>query len=168
MRVKFCRPESWDFLGLWSMGLDVPKTNLVVINSSPSTAWEFSQEVNFVPMGKIYWKARNLQDADELEEMLDSKAADIRYEIEELRDLGQIPKITFLRHNSEALPIPSAKEIEELLTRQKDNSESLDSEEESENEQSVVDEDDKEVGAASKVVKNTTISVNDSESESET
>ena len=28
-----------------SMGLDVPKTNLVVINSSPSTAWEFSQEV---------------------------------------------------------------------------------------------------------------------------
>ena len=27
------------------MGLDVPTTNLVVINSSPSTAWEFSQEV---------------------------------------------------------------------------------------------------------------------------
>ena len=66
-----------------------------------------------------------MQDTDELEEILDSKAADIRYEIEELRDLGQIPKITFLRHNSEALPIPSAKEIEELLTRQKDNSESL-------------------------------------------
>ena len=28
-----------------SMGLDVPTTNLVVINSSPSTTWEFSQEV---------------------------------------------------------------------------------------------------------------------------
>ena len=27
------------------MGLDVPTTNLVVIHSSPSTAWEFSQEV---------------------------------------------------------------------------------------------------------------------------
>ena len=30
-----------------SMGLDVPKTNLVVLNSSPSTAWEFSQEVSW-------------------------------------------------------------------------------------------------------------------------
>ena len=31
-----------------SMGLDVPQTNLVVINSAPSTDWEFSQEVNIV------------------------------------------------------------------------------------------------------------------------
>ena len=30
------------------MGLDVPQTNLVVINSAPSTDWEFSQEVNIV------------------------------------------------------------------------------------------------------------------------
>ena len=75
-----------------------------------------------------------MQDTEELEEILDSKAADIRYEIEELKDLGQIPKITFVRNNSEALPIPSAKEIEEILTRQIDNSETLESETESENE----------------------------------
>ena len=30
-----------------SMGLDVPKTNLVVVNSCPPSAWEFSQQVLF-------------------------------------------------------------------------------------------------------------------------
>ena len=29
------------------MGLDVPKTNLVVVNSCPPSAWEFSQQVLF-------------------------------------------------------------------------------------------------------------------------
>ena len=36
------------------MGLDVPKTNLVVLNSSPSTAWEFSQEVLVIEIPKFH------------------------------------------------------------------------------------------------------------------
>ena len=49
-----------------SMGLDVPKTNLVVINGSPSTTWELSQQVNhiccsnwhFTPEHSFHFKIR--------------------------------------------------------------------------------------------------------------
>ena len=38
------------------MGLDVPKTRLVIICSSPKSAWEFSQEVKILWTASDYWK----------------------------------------------------------------------------------------------------------------
>ena len=83
----------------------------------------------------VYWDSKNATNLDDLEKLLDSKAADIRYEIEELQDqdMGRIPKIYFLRDSSQStLLIPSKKEIEDMLARQLENSEKIDSEKDSE------------------------------------
>ena len=46
MTLRYCRPvRALLSTSAGSMGLDVPKTNLVVINGSPSTTWELSQQV---------------------------------------------------------------------------------------------------------------------------
>ena len=76
----------------------------------------------------VYWASKNTSDMDDLENLLDSMAADIRYEIEEFKDMGKIPKICFLRDTSQnTLSIPSKKEIEDMLARQLENSEIIDS-----------------------------------------
>ena len=83
----------------------------------------------------VYWNSNNTTNLDDLEKLLDSKAADIRYEIEELQDqdMGKIPKIYFLLDTSQStLSIPSKKEIEDMLARQLENSEIIDSKNDSE------------------------------------
>ena len=83
----------------------------------------------------VYWNSNNTTNLDDLEKLLDSKAADIRYEIEELQDqdMGKIPKIYFLRDTSQVtLSIPSKKEIEDMLAQQLENSEKIDSKTDSE------------------------------------
>ena len=83
----------------------------------------------------VYWNSNNTTNLDDLEKLLDSKAADIRYEIEELQDqdMGKITKIYFLRDTSQStLSIPSKKEIEDMLAQQLENSEIIDSKTDSE------------------------------------
>ena len=53
-------------------------------------------------------------------------AVDIRHEIEQLGDLGKIPKITFVSHKSDDVPLPSAEQIKDILSYQLEQSEKLD------------------------------------------
>ena len=53
-------------------------------------------------------------------------AVDIRHEIEQLGDLGKIPKIIFVYHKSEDVPLPSAEQIQDILSYQVEQSENLD------------------------------------------
>ena len=81
----------------------------------------------------VYWTSKNTTDIDDLEKLLDSMAADMRYEIEEFKDIGKIPKICFIRDTSQnTLSIPSKKEIEDMLAQQLENSEKIDSKTDSE------------------------------------
>ena len=47
-------------------------------------------------------------------------AVDIRHEIEQLGDLGKIPKIIFVYHKSEDVPLPSAEQIQDILSENLD------------------------------------------------
>ena len=76
----------------------------------------------------VYWKSRNTEAIEELYKILDSKAGDIRFEMEGLAVLGQIPRITFLHDSSQGSALPSAKEIEEIMKLQMQNSETHDPE----------------------------------------
>ena len=45
----------------------------------------------------IYWKTSESGHVDEIQRNLDSKAPDVRYELNNLQYFGQIPKITFIQ-----------------------------------------------------------------------
>ena len=76
----------------------------------------------------VYWKSRNTEAIEELYKILDSKAGDIRFEMEGLAVLGRIPRITFVHDSSQGSALPSAKEIEEIMKLQLLNSETHDPE----------------------------------------
>ena len=76
----------------------------------------------------VYWKSRNTEAIEELYKILDSKAGDIRFEMEGLAVLGRIPRITFVHDSSQSTALPSAKEIEEIMKLQMQNSETHDPE----------------------------------------
>ena len=56
-------------------------------------------------------------------------ARDIRHEIEQLADIGKIPKIIFIPHKSDTISVPTAEEIENILSYQHQQSEILEDEE---------------------------------------
>ena len=69
----------------------------------------------------MYWKTSQ-SNIQELGESLDKYAIDIRHEMQQMADLGKIPKIIFVYHKTDTVPMPTAKEIEEILTYQRENS----------------------------------------------
>lgn len=77
----------------------------------------------------VYWKTSQIQKTNDLGKTLDVHSVDIRHEIVQLGDLGKIPKIIFVCHKSEDVPLPSAEQIQDILSYQLKQSEKLHHEE---------------------------------------
>ena len=88
----------------------------------------------------VYWKTTQAECQQELEEKLDFCAKDIRHEMQQFADIGKLPKIVFVLHQPDALPMPSPEEVQKILEYQKEHSTNCDMEEHDVTSESVCNE----------------------------
>lgn len=74
----------------------------------------------------VYWKTTQVESQQELGEKLDLSAKNIRHEMQQFADIGKLPRIVFVLHKPDGLPMPSPEEVQKILEHQKEHATNCD------------------------------------------